>query len=119
MIQTLEDIIRRFCDYGLEFQDSDGLTHDWCTLITALELACKTSIHYSNGKTPAILEKGLNPRLPYDTLKKDLVDINPTESSFKIILDKARHHANRCIQYYFKYAKERWDKSNKPPDFKI
>ncbi|MBW0575024.1 hypothetical protein O181_114739 [Austropuccinia psidii MF-1] len=35
MIQTLEDMIRRFCAYGLEFKDSDGFTHDWCTLIPA------------------------------------------------------------------------------------
>ncbi|MBW0533742.1 hypothetical protein O181_073457 [Austropuccinia psidii MF-1] len=55
MIQTLEDMIRRFCDYGLEFKDSDGFTHDWCTLIPALELAYKTSIHSSTGKTPEIL----------------------------------------------------------------
>ncbi|MBW0494648.1 hypothetical protein O181_034363 [Austropuccinia psidii MF-1] len=109
MIQALEDMIRRFCAYGLEFKDSDGFTHDWCTLIPALELAYKTSIHYSTGKTPAMLEKGWNPRLPYDNLKKDLVDIHPTASSSKIILDKARHHANRCMQDYFKYAKERWD----------
>ncbi|MBW0585576.1 hypothetical protein O181_125291 [Austropuccinia psidii MF-1] len=33
MIQTLEDMIRRFCAYGLEFKDSDGFTHDWCTLV--------------------------------------------------------------------------------------
>ncbi|MBW0583753.1 hypothetical protein O181_123468 [Austropuccinia psidii MF-1] len=33
MIQTLEDMIRRFCAYGLEFKDSDGFTHDRCTLI--------------------------------------------------------------------------------------
>ncbi|MBW0487554.1 hypothetical protein O181_027269 [Austropuccinia psidii MF-1] len=38
-IQTLEDMIRRFCAYGLEFKDSDGFTHEWCTLIPALELA--------------------------------------------------------------------------------
>ncbi|MBW0520900.1 hypothetical protein O181_060615 [Austropuccinia psidii MF-1] len=38
MIQTLEDMIRRFCAYGLQFEDSDGFTHDWCTLIPALEL---------------------------------------------------------------------------------
>ncbi|MBW0542824.1 hypothetical protein O181_082539 [Austropuccinia psidii MF-1] len=70
MIKTLEDIIRRFCAYGLEFKDSDGFTHDWCTLIPALELAYKTYIHSSTSKKPAILEKGWNPRLPYDTLKK-------------------------------------------------
>ncbi|MBW0537687.1 hypothetical protein O181_077402 [Austropuccinia psidii MF-1] len=47
MIQTLEDIIRRFCAYGIEFKDSYGFTHDWCTSIPALELAYKTSIHSS------------------------------------------------------------------------
>ncbi|MBW0576797.1 hypothetical protein O181_116512 [Austropuccinia psidii MF-1] len=119
MIHTLEDMIRRFCAYGLEFKDSDGFTHDWCTLIPALELAYKKSIHSSTGKTPAILEKGWNPTLPYDTLKKDLVDIHPTASSSKLMLNKARHDENRCMQDSFKYAKERWDKSHKPLDFKI
>ncbi|MBW0570735.1 hypothetical protein O181_110450 [Austropuccinia psidii MF-1] len=119
MIQTLEDMIRRFCAYGIEFKDSDGFTHDWYTLIPALKLAYKTSIHSSTGKTPEMLEKGWSPRLPYDTLKKDLVNIHPTVSSLKIMIDKARHHANRCMHNSFKYAKERWDKSHKPPDFKI
>ncbi|MBW0557070.1 hypothetical protein O181_096785 [Austropuccinia psidii MF-1] len=57
MIQTLEDMIRRFCAYGLEFKDSDGFTHDWCTLIPALELEYKTSVHSSTGQTPAMLKK--------------------------------------------------------------
>ncbi|MBW0571065.1 hypothetical protein O181_110780 [Austropuccinia psidii MF-1] len=65
-------MIRRFCAYGLEFEDSDGFTHDWCTLIPALELEYKTSIHSSTGKKQSMLEKGWNPRLPYDTLKKKL-----------------------------------------------
>ncbi|MBW0516333.1 hypothetical protein O181_056048 [Austropuccinia psidii MF-1] len=77
MIQTLEDMIRRFCAYGLEFKDADGCTHYWCTLKSALELAYKTSIHASTGKTPAMLEKGWNPKLSVDNLKKDLVDIHP------------------------------------------
>ncbi|MBW0464367.1 hypothetical protein O181_004082 [Austropuccinia psidii MF-1] len=51
-------MIRRFCAYELEFKDSDGFTHDWCTLITALELAYRTSIHYSTGKTQEMLEQG-------------------------------------------------------------
>ncbi|MBW0522216.1 hypothetical protein O181_061931 [Austropuccinia psidii MF-1] len=37
--QALEDIIRRFCAYGIELKDCDGFTHDWCTLIPALELS--------------------------------------------------------------------------------
>ncbi|MBW0504141.1 hypothetical protein O181_043856 [Austropuccinia psidii MF-1] len=119
MIQILEDISRRFCAYGLELKESDGITHDWCTLIPDLELAYKTSIHYSTGKAPEMLEKGWNPIIPYDTLKKELVDINPTVSSFKIMLEKARHLANRCLKDDFKYTKGRWDRSHKPPDFKI
>ncbi|MBW0570799.1 hypothetical protein O181_110514 [Austropuccinia psidii MF-1] len=55
MIQTLEDMIKRFCDYGLELKDSDGFIHDWCTLLPALELAYKTSVHSSTGQTPAML----------------------------------------------------------------
>ncbi|MBW0462492.1 hypothetical protein O181_002207 [Austropuccinia psidii MF-1] len=119
MVQTLEDMIRRFCAYVLEFKDSDAFTHDWFTLIPALELAYKASIHSSTGKTPEILEKGWNPRLTYDTLKKDLVYIHPTESGFKLILDTERHHANRFMQDSFNYPKQRWDTSHKSPYFKI
>ncbi|MBW0586278.1 hypothetical protein O181_125993 [Austropuccinia psidii MF-1] len=42
MSQTLEDMVRRFCAYGLELKDCDGFTHHWCTLLPALELAYKT-----------------------------------------------------------------------------
>ncbi|MBW0513685.1 hypothetical protein O181_053400 [Austropuccinia psidii MF-1] len=66
-----------------------------------------------------MLEKGWNPRLPHDTLRKDLMDIHPTAISFKLMLDKARHHENRCMHDSFKYAKDRRDKSHKAPDFKI
>ncbi|MBW0568585.1 hypothetical protein O181_108300 [Austropuccinia psidii MF-1] len=119
MIQTSEDMIRRFCAYGLEFKDSDGFTHDWCTLIPALEVACKTSAHSSTGQTPAMLEKGWNPRLPADTLRKELIDIHPTASSFKIMLDKVKHHAKQSMDDSFDYAKQKWDKSHKVPDFKV
>ncbi|MBW0515761.1 hypothetical protein O181_055476 [Austropuccinia psidii MF-1] len=35
------------------------------------------------------------------------------------MLDKARNNAKRFMQDSSKYAKERWDKSHKPPDFKV
>ncbi|MBW0538456.1 hypothetical protein O181_078171 [Austropuccinia psidii MF-1] len=57
MIQTLEDMVRRFCAYGLEFKDCDGFTHSWCTLLPALELEYKTSINASTNQTTAILKK--------------------------------------------------------------
>ncbi|MBW0585845.1 hypothetical protein O181_125560 [Austropuccinia psidii MF-1] len=88
MIQTLGDMIRRFCAYGLEFKYSNGFTHDWCTLIPELELAYKTSIHVSTTKMHAMLEKRWNPTLPVDTLRKDLVDIHQAASSFKLFLIK-------------------------------
>ncbi|MBW0560710.1 hypothetical protein O181_100425 [Austropuccinia psidii MF-1] len=69
-IQTLEDMIRSFCANGLEFKDADGFTHDWCTLIPALELELKTSVHSSTGQAPAMFEKGFNQRLPAETQRK-------------------------------------------------
>ncbi|MBW0578107.1 hypothetical protein O181_117822 [Austropuccinia psidii MF-1] len=54
IIQTLEEMIRRFCAYGLGLKDSDGFSHYLCTLIPALELAYNTSIHALTGKTPEI-----------------------------------------------------------------
>ncbi|MBW0573016.1 hypothetical protein O181_112731 [Austropuccinia psidii MF-1] len=66
-----------------------------------------------------MLEKGWNPNLPVDTLKKDLVDIHPTASSFKLLLHKVRHNANQIMSDAFEYAKQKWDKSHKPPEFKV
>ncbi|MBW0592081.1 hypothetical protein O181_131796 [Austropuccinia psidii MF-1] len=109
-IQTLEDMVRRVCAYGLEFKDCDGFTHDRSTLLPALELAYKKSIHASTNQTPAILERGWNPKLTQDSLRKDLIEIHPTAVSFKGMLDKARKHAVRCMEDSFAYAKDKWDK---------
>ncbi|MBW0519702.1 hypothetical protein O181_059417 [Austropuccinia psidii MF-1] len=119
IIQTLEDMVRRLCAYGLEFKDCDGFTRDWCILLPALELAYKTSIHASTNQTPAILEKGWNPRLPQDSLRSNLVEIHPTAASFKGMLDRARKHAVRFMEDSFAYAKDKWDKSHATPDFKV
>ncbi|MBW0515232.1 hypothetical protein O181_054947 [Austropuccinia psidii MF-1] len=83
MIQDLEDMVRRFCPCFLDFRDLNGLIHDLCTLLPALELAYKKSINASTNQTPVILEKGWNPRLTQYSLKKDLVELNPTAASFK------------------------------------
>ncbi|MBW0559288.1 hypothetical protein O181_099003 [Austropuccinia psidii MF-1] len=119
MIQALEEIIRRFCAYRLKLKDSYGFTHEWCTLIPALELEYKTSVHSSTGQTPDMLEKGWNPRIPEDTLRKDLIEINPTASRFKIMLDKVKHHSKKSMNDAYDYAKQKWDKSQKVPDFKV
>ncbi|MBW0507206.1 hypothetical protein O181_046921 [Austropuccinia psidii MF-1] len=112
-------MITRFCVYRLELKDSDGFTHDWCALIPALELAYKTSVHSSTGQTPTMLEKGWNPRLPAETLREDLIEIHPTASRFKIMLDRVKHHAKHSMNDASDYAKQKCDKSHKVPDLKV
>ncbi|MBW0479233.1 hypothetical protein O181_018948 [Austropuccinia psidii MF-1] len=62
--QTLEDMVRRLCAYGLKFKYCYGFTPDWCILLPELELEYKTSSYASINQTPAILEKGCKPDLP-------------------------------------------------------
>ncbi|MBW0545573.1 hypothetical protein O181_085288 [Austropuccinia psidii MF-1] len=95
MIQTLEDMVRRFCAYGLELKDCDGFTNYWCTLLPEVELAYRTSIHASTNPTSAILEKGWNHKLPQDFLRNNLVEIHPKAARFKGMLEKTRKHAVR------------------------
>ncbi|MBW0486499.1 hypothetical protein O181_026214 [Austropuccinia psidii MF-1] len=66
-----------------------------------------------------MLEKGSTPRLPGDTLRKDLVEINPTASSFKMMLHKMQHHAKQSMHDPFDYAKQKWGKSHEVPEFKV
>ncbi|MBW0480206.1 hypothetical protein O181_019921 [Austropuccinia psidii MF-1] len=52
MIQTMEDIIRRFCAYGMEYKDHEGYTHDWVTLLPKVQLAYNKSKPSTTGKSP-------------------------------------------------------------------
>ncbi|MBW0493213.1 hypothetical protein O181_032928 [Austropuccinia psidii MF-1] len=58
MIQTMEDIIIRFCAYGMEYKDHEGYAHYWVTLLTEMKMAYKTSQHSTTGNTPSPIEKG-------------------------------------------------------------
>ncbi|MBW0468097.1 hypothetical protein O181_007812 [Austropuccinia psidii MF-1] len=82
MIQTMEDIIRRFCAYGMEYKDHKGYSHDWVTLLPAFHMAYNTSQHSTTGKSPSLVEKRWNPLLPVDHLKKSLLNIHPTAKDF-------------------------------------
>ncbi|MBW0546873.1 hypothetical protein O181_086588 [Austropuccinia psidii MF-1] len=57
IIYTMEDILRRFCAYGMEYKDHEGYTHDWVTLLPAVQLAYNKIQHSATGKTPALVEK--------------------------------------------------------------
>ncbi|MBW0568416.1 hypothetical protein O181_108131 [Austropuccinia psidii MF-1] len=79
----------------------------------------KTYIHSSTNKTPAILEKGWNPKLPQDSLRKGLVEMHPTVASFKEMLEKTTKNGVRYMEDSFAYAKNKWNKSHATPDFKV
>ncbi|MBW0463330.1 hypothetical protein O181_003045 [Austropuccinia psidii MF-1] len=50
MIQTIKDILRRFCAYGMEYKDHKGYTHDWVTILPPVQLAYNTSQNSTIGK---------------------------------------------------------------------
>ncbi|MBW0508710.1 hypothetical protein O181_048425 [Austropuccinia psidii MF-1] len=58
MIQTMEDILRRFCSYGMEYKDHEGYTNEWVTLLPEVQLAYNTSQNSTTGKSPSLVEKG-------------------------------------------------------------
>ncbi|MBW0568778.1 hypothetical protein O181_108493 [Austropuccinia psidii MF-1] len=78
----MDDILRRLYAYGMEYKDHEGYTHDWVTLLPAVQLVYNTTQHSTTGKTPALVEKGWNPLLPVDHLKKNLLTIHPTSKDF-------------------------------------
>jgi transposase InsO family protein len=119
MIQTLEDMLRRFCSFGLEFKNSDGYTHDWVSLLPALEIAYNSSKHSSSKEIPYILERGWIPRMPKDHINNKLPHVHPTSLDFKRMLDITHEHAKKCVQDAAEYNKLRWDKSHKEPSFQI
>ena len=119
MIQTLEDMLRRFCAFGLEFKNQDGYTHDWVSLLPALEIAYNSSKHSSSKQIPYVLERGWIPRMPKNTINDQLPHVHPTALDFKKMLDITRDHAKKCVDDAVEYNKTRWDKSHKEPDFKI
>ncbi|MBW0556862.1 hypothetical protein O181_096577 [Austropuccinia psidii MF-1] len=92
MIQTMEDILMRFCAYGMEYKDHEGYTNDWVTLLPAVQLAYNTSQHSTTGKPPSL--------------------------DFHDMWKKACDTAAKCIAEEKEYNKQRWDKSHMEPDFK-
>ncbi|MBW0511875.1 hypothetical protein O181_051590 [Austropuccinia psidii MF-1] len=64
MIQTTEDILRRFCAYGMEYKDNEGYTHYWVTLLPEVQLAYYTSQHSTTGK------KALEPKITEECSRK-------------------------------------------------
>ncbi|MBW0553525.1 hypothetical protein O181_093240 [Austropuccinia psidii MF-1] len=66
-----------------------------------------------------MLEKEWNPKIPVDTLKRDLGEIHPTASSLKLLCDKVRHHENKSMTDAFEYSQQKWYKSHQTPELKV
>ncbi|MBW0504151.1 hypothetical protein O181_043866 [Austropuccinia psidii MF-1] len=94
MIQTMEDIISRFCAYGMEYKDHE-------------------SLHSTTGKSPSLVERGWNLLLPVDHLNKNPLTIHPTAKDFHDMWKRACDRAAQCIAK----AKE-YNKTHKEPDLK-
>ncbi|MBW0485939.1 hypothetical protein O181_025654 [Austropuccinia psidii MF-1] len=95
MIQTMEDILRIFCAYVMEYKDHEGYTHDWVRLLPEVQLGYNTSQHSTTVKKPALVEKGWNSLFPVDHLKKDLLTIHPTAKDFHEMWKRAWKNAVR------------------------
>ncbi|MBW0467916.1 hypothetical protein O181_007631 [Austropuccinia psidii MF-1] len=80
---------------GISVTDLNITFFEEFNLLPELELAYKESIHASTNQTPAVPEKGWNPRLTQDYLRWDFAEINTTDSSFKLMLEKARKNAEK------------------------
>ncbi|MBW0499296.1 hypothetical protein O181_039011 [Austropuccinia psidii MF-1] len=102
----------------MEYKDHEGYTHDRLTLLPKVELAYNTNQHSTTGKKPALEEKGWNPLLPVDNLKKNLLTIHPTAKDFHQMWKKACDTTAKCIAEEKEYNKQRWEKSHMEPDFK-
>ncbi|MBW0483540.1 hypothetical protein O181_023255 [Austropuccinia psidii MF-1] len=96
-IQTMEDILRRFCAYCMKYKHHEGYTHDWVTLLPVVQLAYNTSQHSSIGKTPALVEKGWNPLFIVDHLKKNLLTIHPAAKDFHEMWKRACDTASKFV----------------------
>ena len=120
MIQNLEDMIRRHCAFGMMYDDNEGYTHDWISLLPGLQSSYNSKIHSTTGKTPFDLERGyiLNPPRPFLNNNLGKLDLHLSSSSFSHVQAMARDHAKECVSTAFAYEKKKWDKSHLEPSFK-
>ncbi|MBW0488968.1 hypothetical protein O181_028683 [Austropuccinia psidii MF-1] len=108
MRQTMEEILRRFCAYGMQYKDHEGYTHDWVTLLPAVQLAYNSCQHSTTGKSTAMVEKRWHPLFPVDHWKKNLLTIHPTAKEFHKMW-------KRAFKPYFQTEDETFPSRKKSP----
>ncbi|MBW0488691.1 hypothetical protein O181_028406 [Austropuccinia psidii MF-1] len=118
MIKKMEEIIRRFCAYGIEYKDHEGYTHDCVTLLPAIQLDYNESQHSNIGKSPSLVEKGWDPSVPVDHLNKALLNMHPTAKDFHDMWKRESYKAARFISEEKEYNKQRYYKTHKEQNFR-
>ncbi|MBW0567141.1 hypothetical protein O181_106856 [Austropuccinia psidii MF-1] len=118
MIQKMEDIIRRFHSYAMEYKDHERYTHYWVTLLQAVQLAYNSSQYSTTAKSPSLVEKGWNPLLPVDQLKKNLLTIHPTAKDFHDMWKRVCDRTTKFIAEDKEYNKQMYDQTHLEPDLK-
>ncbi|MBW0476831.1 hypothetical protein O181_016546 [Austropuccinia psidii MF-1] len=97
IIQEMEEIIKGLCEYGMEYKDHGGYTNYWVTLLPEIQLSYNTSQQSTTGKSPSLVEKGCNPLMLVDHLRKEILTIHPTDQDFHYMWKREFDTAARCI----------------------
>ena len=122
-IMTLEDMLRRFCAWETNFVTPQGYSHDWVTLLPALQYAYNASVHSVTGKAPYHLERGYIPRSPrlllLENARPSVVPFNINAAHFSQMLSEARDQAQDAISEAFDAAKKRFDAKHVPAPFSV
>ncbi|MBW0590582.1 hypothetical protein O181_130297 [Austropuccinia psidii MF-1] len=113
----MEDIIRRFCEYGMEYKDHQWYTHYWVTLLPEIQLPYNKSKHPRAGRLSSLIEKWWSPLLPVDHLKKNTLTIYPTTKGFHDMWKRECDTAARRTAEE-KNNKQMYDKTHKEPEFR-
>ncbi|MBW0552086.1 hypothetical protein O181_091801 [Austropuccinia psidii MF-1] len=72
--------------------------------------------HRSNS---CYIRRRMESKTPSRYTEERLDEIHPPASNSNLMLDKVKHHAKQTMNEAFDYAKQKWDKSHKLPDFKV
>ncbi|MBW0464007.1 hypothetical protein O181_003722 [Austropuccinia psidii MF-1] len=102
----------------MEYKYHEGYTHDFVTLLPAVQLAYITSQHLTTEKSPSLVEKGWKPLFPVDHLKTNLVTIHPKAKYCHDMWKRECDQFSKCIAEAKEYNKQRYDKIHMEPDFK-
>ncbi|MBW0499185.1 hypothetical protein O181_038900 [Austropuccinia psidii MF-1] len=97
----------------MEYIYHKGYTHDFVTILPAVQIAYNTSQHSTKGKSSSRVEKRWNTVLPTDHFKKDLLYIHPTAKDFHDMLKIAHDTAGRYISEAKEYKKQRDQKNER------